>query len=381
MNKQLDRLLKISEKEEKYIIGLMSGTSLDGLDIALCRIKGQGRDTELHVDRFYTWEYPEELKERISSVASKEMVNQKELTILHSLLGDIVSQQILEALEKWQVAAENIDLIASHGQTVFHSPLSYNTDRSATFQIIDADHIAHQTGIITISDFRQKHTARGGQGAPLSAIFDEYLFRHDAENRVLLNLGGIGNFTYLPSLASDKEGISTDTGPANTLINEAMLRYFNLPYDKGGKIAAEGIVNQELLKVMKEHEFFQRSLPKTTGPEDFNLGKVLEGAEIEEIYSKLTSLIVTLTQLSIDSIAGTIELVTQGESIHIYVSGGGMHNKTMMLGLREKLPNAEVHPLEKIGIEGDAKEAAMMAFFANELIMGSDYELGKISLP
>lgn len=384
MNKHLDRLLKISQQNERLIVGLMSGTSLDGLDIALCKFSGKGRSTKLKVVHYSTWDYPQDLRERLRKVASKAEVDQRELAILHSELGDIYAEQILIALDVWDVKTGSVDLIASHGQTAYHAPLSYQrqeSKRSATFQIVDADHIAQRTGIITISDFRQKHTAQGGEGAPLASVFDEYLFQDEKADRVLLNLGGIANITYLPSRESGKKGISTDIGPANILINQAMMSYFGLPYDEGGRKALEGVLNEHLLKDLKDNSFFKRPFPKTTGPEDFDFSSISRFQEINDIAIELTSLIATLTQLTIDSVSDAVQSIHGTGSLELFISGGGFYNKAIIEGIAKNLPNAECHPFEKLGVPGDAKEAVMMAFFGNELIMGSEFELGKISLP
>ncbi|MCG8374632.1 MAG: anhydro-N-acetylmuramic acid kinase, partial [Balneolales bacterium] len=159
MNKQILKLSEIAQKPERYIIGLMSGTSLDGLDIVLCKV-AEGRISVLH---FITVEYRASLRKRINRIQSRQMADLQEVTILNTELAHLYAEWVLEALQKWGVSKESIDLIASHGQTIYHHP---NNSLTSTFQIVDGDHIAQKTGIITISDFRQKHIAAGGQGAP-----------------------------------------------------------------------------------------------------------------------------------------------------------------------------------------------------------------------
>lgn len=381
MNKQIKKLSEIAQKPSRLIIGLMSGTSLDGLDIALCKCDR----TSVSVENFKTIEYDSTLRGRIASIQSKETVSLQEITILNTELAHLYADWILEAVNDWGVAKGEVDLIASHGQTIYHHP---NDDQTSTLQIVDGDHIAFKTGIITISDFRQKHTAAGGQGAPLAALMDEKLFRHDSIHRVLLNLGGIANFTWLPSKVSGGEIITSDSGPANTLINEAMQKYFKKPFDDGGKVADSGMVNSELLKYLLLEPYFRKPFPKTTGQEDFNLALVEELMNSYQIELAPEDLVATLTGVTIKSIARAFDSVIGNERFELYASGGGLHNSVLMNGIRENLPNAEFKSFRKLGINPDAKEAALMTFLANELVLGNTFfvngeevDLGKISLP
>ncbi|MFV1884411.1 MAG: anhydro-N-acetylmuramic acid kinase [Balneola sp.] len=381
MNKQLTKLSEIAEKPTRLIIGLMSGTSLDGLDIALCECG----ENSVKVKEFKTIDYNTMLRARIAAIQSKETVSLKEVTVLHTELAHFYAGWILEALNKWGVSKEEVDLIASHGQTIYHHPTD---EQTCTLQIVDGDHIAHKTGIITTSDFRQKHTAAGGQGAPLAALMDEQLFRHQTKHRMLLNLGGIANFTWLPSKESEGEIITSDTGPANTLINEAMQKHFSKAFDEGGRVAASGTVHSELLKYLLLEPYFRKAFPKTTGQEDFNLELVenlMEGYQIELIPEDL---IATLTKLTTKSIERAFDEVIGDQKYELYASGGGVHNQTLMKRLKENFPNAEVKNFEELGMSADSKEAALMAFLANCLVIGEQFlvnevgvSLGKISFP
>ncbi len=380
MNKQLNKILKIAQKPERLIVGLMSGTSLDGLDIALCSCS----DSHLKVLEFESIAYDEKLRSRIRAVQSKETVNLEEVCRLNTELADLYSELVLQQLKEWKISTDEVDLIASHGQTIYHLPEEQQT---STLQIVDGDHIAQRTGIITISDFRQKHTAVGGQGAPLAALMDESLFRDDSKNRVLLNLGGIANFTWLPSKDSGKATLTSDTGPANTLINEAMQKYFDKPFDEGGKIAASGATHSELLKYLLLEPYFRKPFPKTTGQEEFNLELVEELMKGYQIELNPKDLVATLTQLTVYSITRALDKVAGDEEYEMYVSGGGIHNQVIMSGLKERLANATIKPFQELGIHPDAKEAALMVFLANSMILGNSFEvegeevsLGKISL-
>ncbi|MEP2448473.1 MAG: anhydro-N-acetylmuramic acid kinase [Balneola sp.] len=373
MNKQLLRLTEIAQKPQRTIIGLMSGTSLDGLDIAMCKFKWK----KPQLLNFRTVEYSQDLRNRIRAVQSQMQVNLQEVCVLHTELAHLYADLVLESLEEWGVEAHQVDLIASHGQTIYHHP---NEKMNSTLQIVDGDHIAEQTGIVTISDFRQKHVAKGGEGAPLARIMDEALFRSESKHRLLLNLGGISNFTWLPSKESGEEILTSDIGPANTLINEAMKKHFNKPFDENGKVASNGNVHSGLLKYLLLEPFFRKPFPKTTGQEDFNLDLVEELMTGFKIELQPEDLVATLTHLTIQSITRAFEEVIGNKPFEIFVSGGGVHNSTVMKGLKERLVNAEFKDFEESGITADSKEAVLMAFLANECVVGGEWELGKVSL-
>ncbi|MEQ9264764.1 MAG: anhydro-N-acetylmuramic acid kinase [Balneolaceae bacterium] len=381
MNKQLVKLSEIADKPARLIVGLMSGTSLDGLDIALCKCS----ENTVEVLEFKTLDYSQKLRSRIRAIQSRQEVNLQEICILNTELAHLYSTWIIEALKEWGVEKAEIDLIASHGQTIYHNP---SQNLNSTLQIVDGDHIAVKTGIITISDFRQKHTAAGGEGAPLAALMDEALFKDDLKHRLLLNLGGIANFTWLPSRESGEESITSDTGPANSLINEAAQKYFNKPYDENGDIARSGNSNSELLRYLLLEPYFRKPFPKTTGQEEFNLHLVEELMQSYQVEQGPNDLIATLTELTIHSITRALDKITGDTSYEIYISGGGISNPVVIEGLRNRLPGANFKEIEKLGIPPDAKEAALMAFLANEMVLGNSFHtnsmevnLGKVSFP
>ncbi|MFN1835910.1 anhydro-N-acetylmuramic acid kinase [Balneola sp. MJW-20] len=387
MNKPLGKLYKLLSKPTLKVIGCMSGTSVDGLDIALCTLSGSGQDTEIRCDRFITLDLPEIFREKILSLQSREQINCRALTVLNAELGNLMGDLILQALNIWGITAEEVDLIGSHGQTIYHAPAVTGQAVNATLQIADGDHISFRTGIPVISDFRQKHTAAGGEGAPLAALFDQMLFQDKKNHRMLLNLGGISNLTWLPSESSGWEVISGDVGPANTLINEAMIKYFDRPYDEDGIIASEGNAHSGLIKYILLEPYFRRPFPKTTGQEEFRLFFIEDLMQGHGIELDPKDLIASLTEVTIQSISRAAEEVTQEHNFELFVSGGGVHNKTIMTGLEERIPNARVYNFSELGIDPDAKEAVMMAFFANELIRGDGVmvegekvHLGKVSL-
>jgi len=386
MNKNIESLYNIARKPVRKIIGLMSGTSLDGLDIALCEISGSGENTSVIVTNFETSEYSNEIKKEIRTVFAERNIDFQHLVLLNEWIGLLHAKIINKVLLKWNLKPSEIDIIASHGQTVMHIPkILHRIDKfpNATLQIGDGDHIAVKTGIITISDFRQKHLAVGGEGAPLAAYGDYFLFGKKDKNRIMLNLGGIANFTYLPSTMNSEEVFVTDTGTGNTLIDAfTRLHFPQMAYDKDAKIAKKGQVNQPLLSQLKSDSFFKTSFPKTTGPELFNIGYVQKSIlESNTNAISVPNLLATLTRFSAETIAEAIEhaVKTAGLNINqftIYVSGGGMHNPLLIKYLNELL-SCEFKRTDELGISGDAKEAVLFAILANETLSGGEAEFGK----
>lgn len=397
MNNQIKKLYNIGAKNNRLIIGLMSGTSLDGLDIALCQINGAGFSTTLELLKFETFDYDDKFRQNIRKIFAKRQIDQQEFCGINAYVGDVHAELINQALKKWNLAAEEVDLIASHGQTVYHAPQILTKDLSlpnSTLQIGDADHIAVKTGIITISDFRQKHIAAGGEGAPLAAYGDYLLFTDATEHRILLNIGGISNFTFLPNAQSNLQAFATDLGPGNTIMNQFVKKYFDLEMDKDALIASKGTVHTSLLEALLEEEFLTLDFPKTTGPELFNL----EYLQQKQKYTNTENLpkedvMATLNAFSAKAIIeGILKVCSKLESVAIYVSGGGLHNPLLMQNIKNGLPNYKVTSIDAISMDPDAKEACLFAILANETIAGSPENvrnikdspaicMGKISLP
>lgn len=401
MNNNIAKLYNISQKKTRKIIGLMSGTSLDGLDVALCEISGFGQNTSVKLTHFETVNYSEDTKTEILKVFAKKNIDFQYLVLLNEWIGILHANIINNCLQKWKIASQEVDLIASHGQTVFHAPKFLHQQEkfpNATLQIADGDHIAVKTGIITISDFRQKHIAAGGEGAPLAVYGDYFLFGKKDENRIMLNIGGIANFTLLPASENPAEIFVTDTGTGNTLIDFFVKKYYpEKNYDKDAKIATQGTVNQAVLKQLKDNPFFYQEFPKTIGPELFNeeyVTKILEKNSITNISPQ--DLLATLTRFSAETIAEAIIFSIKNtsykiEEFSIYTSGGGAHNPLIIKWLRELLP-CKFNKIDDLGISGDAKEAVLFAVLANETIAGENFNfgirqriptvnMGKISLP
>jgi anhydro-N-acetylmuramic acid kinase len=382
MHSNIQQLYSIAEKPSRRILGLMSGTSLDGLDIALCEVIGSGTATQLTLIEFTTVAYTQDFKDKLMPIFSKQVVSLEQLCLLHPWVALQHANMIQSALSCWDIKASSIDLIASHGQTIYHAPKSLHPQDEfgpATLQIGDGDHLAVVTGIITISDFRQKHIAAGGDGAPLAVYGDYLLCAHPSENRVLLNVGGIANFTFLKAGGRLDQVISSDTGPGNTLMDAYGKKYFiDLQYDKDGIIASQGKINNALLNSLKAHSFFTLDLPKSIGPELFNLD-YLQQAQTNSNTLDLSKedTMATLNRFTAETIAAAIEkCVPTGMQYAIYKSGGGAHNPILVRHLVELLPNASIATSMKIGLQPDAKEAILFALLANEAVAGSPLNAG-----
>ncbi len=399
MKQNIDALHSISTKKSRNIIGLMSGTSLDGLDVALCEVVGNGLQTSITLKQFETVAFTKDFKEEVKLIFSKKNIDLEKLTLLNPWIAQQHATIINSLLQKWKISAANVDLIASHGQTIYHAPKSLhkqNKFENATLQIGDGDHLAVATGIITISDFRQKHIAAGGEGAPLAVYGDYLIFGKQDEDRILLNIGGIANFTYLPANMNSAEIFSTDTGPGNTIMDALTQQHFTGKYfDEDATIALKGNINNELLLALKQHDFFTKPFPKTTGPELFNLEYLLQAKITSSTQNiSVVDTMATLNKFSADTILDAIKKTTHATKTYkIFSSGGGMHNPLLMQHIQASLPNFIFDTTQALQINPDAKEAVLFAILANECVCGDGsylqkgingmpvVSMGKISFP
>ena len=380
MNKNIKRLHTMASRDHRMIIGLMSGTSLDGLDIELCKVSGAGRNTQVSLMAFQTTDYSDGIKNRIKEIFAKETINFPYLAMLNEWIGLLHGEMINAFLKKIKIDRTQVDLIASHGQTVMHAPKHQHMQEgfpNTTLQIGDGDHIAVKTGIITVSDFRQKHIAAGGEGAPLAVYGDYLIFSEPAEDRIMLNMGGIGNFTYLPGDGDASKVFVTDTGPGNTLMDAFMKKHYNLPFDKNAHKASKGTINQKLLQSLKDHYFFRLKFPKTTGPEVFNLQYVQDALDKENLKDfSHEDIMATLNRLSAETITDAIRNVIGAQHFKVYMSGGGAHNPLLVASMKTMLPECTFYMCDELGISGDAKEAVLFAVLANETIAGNPVNFG-----
>lgn len=346
-----------------YAIGLMSGTSLDGVDAALVEIEGINEATSVELVEFSSLTIPEALLDKIRGSFSLESSNSALLSSLNVELGKLFADAALSLCKKANIRIEEVNFIASHGQTIYHIPEKTEEFMASTLQLGDAATIAERTGCTVVSDFRPRDMAVGGQGAPIVPYSEYILYRHPERTRFLQNIGGIGNVTVLPPNAALDEMLAFDTGPGNMIINELCQLFYDKSFDKDGQMAAQGTVNEELLATWMNHPYIQRAIPKTTGREEF-------GTQFVEEYVNRYNLdpndwLATATKFTAQSIAEHIKPYVKGES-DLVIGGGGSYNPTLIQMIKESLPETNVIRQEDLGYSSDAKEAVAMAILGNQ---------------
>jgi anhydro-N-acetylmuramic acid kinase len=352
------------------VLGLISGTSVDGIDAALAEIRGEGTELRLRQIAFATVPYPESVRKQILAVARGEARSAAELCRLDHAVGDAFGAAGLQVIAEAGVPPEKVDLVGSHGQTIFH-----DGDRRETWQIGEPTRIAEKIGAPVVSDFRRGDLAAGGHGAPLVPLFDALVFRRPDSGRILLNIGGIANVTVLPRGKGTDGVFAFDTGPGNVLIDEFLSHASGgrICFDEGGRLAAQGEVDEDLLEGFLEHPYFYEKPPKSTGREVFGAGFVaLTLGEWGRRGERIEDVVATLTDFTALSIAGSIReyVLPAVQAKEVLVSGGGAHNATMMRRIADELDGLTVTSLETAGFSADAKEALAFAVLARETALG-----------
>lgn len=386
MNSQIARLAALAAQPSRRIIGLMSGTSLDGLDVALCHCAGHGATLRVVLEHFETVPYDADFQQRLRAI-SQPTVRLEDVVVLNAEVARRHAALVLACLHQWGVGPAEVDVLASHGQTIWHAPRHQHGraefGHHTTLQIGDGDHLAQLTGIVTLSDFRQKHVAAGYEGAPLAPFADELLFRRPGANRLLLNLGGIANFTLLPADGGPTQ--ATDTGPGNTLLDAAVRQHYpHQAYDEGGRLAAQGQAHAGLLAALRSHAFFAEPFPKTTGPELFSLTYLQENQRRTATENlPVADVLATLVEFTASTVAEAVRQYLGPQPVaDMLVSGGGAHNATLLAALARHLRTTHLLTTAEAGVPPDAKEAVLFAVLANETLAGHPaLSLGKISLP
>lgn len=349
-----------------YVIGLMSGTSLDGIDAALVELMPAATTIQLRVIAFRTQPMPANLRAQLEQALPPQSGSTALVCALDSALGEVFASAALDLARIAQVPLEQVGLIASHGQTLYHQ-VAPGLPRS-TLQAGAPAIIAERTGCTVIADFRPRDIAAGGQGAPLVSYLDLMLFGN-AERRAVQNIGGMANVTYL---APNGTAIAFDTGPGNILIDEAVRLVTGgaLTFDQGGELAASGMVDKHLLAKWLTHPFFHQPPPKTTGREAWGSAEarhMLEQAHARDLSD--ASAIATITALTAQSIAQAYRMFL-GPVDEIIVGGGGAHNHTLLRMLSEALPQTTVSTMQTYGIDPDAKEAIAFALLGYTTLHG-----------
>ncbi len=370
------RLEGLRRKATRRIVGLISGTSADGVSTAVTEIAGSSVDTRLKVVGFGTYQYPKELREAVFDLFSPDTSTVDKVCEMNFVLGEFFAECAIRAVDECGLTLDEIDLIGSHGQTIHHMPkprdaFGYRT--RSTLQVGEAAVIAARTGVTTVADFRKADIAAGGEGAPLTPYMDYILHSHPTKSRVLQNIGGIANLTYIRAGATIDDIVAFDTGPGNMVIDAVVSHHTRgrLGYDEDGLIASKGTVDAGLLGELLEYQYFDRPPPKTTGREEF--GEAFAETVIrraEELGIGFESLVATAAALTVESIAGAYErLLPMGCAIdEVYVSGGGARNRYIIEALSARLDPVPVLEYEELGFPGEAKEAVLMAILANEYV-------------
>lgn len=367
----MKKLLDCINKQKKIAIGLMSGTSIDGVDACLLSIEGNGKNTKVDIIDFMTYNFTEEEKKQILKLCSPITSDVSDICKMNVYLGKKFGQAAKNIIEKNKFRSSDIDFISSHGQTVYHMP-----DQNATLQIGELSEIAAITGCITIGDFRPSDMAVNGQGAPLVPLVDYILFSDEKINRIMINIGGISNLTVLESGKDMDEVAAFDCGPGNMLIDRvvSIMSDGELKYDDSGKLAMKGKVNKELLnELLKEDGFILKSPPKSTGREKYNeeyINYLLNRKKEKGLNFK--DFIATITAYTYESIALNIEkyVVKENQIYEIYVGGGGAKNKAILKGIQNST-GFKVLTMEDIDFNSDAKEALAFAVLGNEFLSGN----------
>ena len=373
----MKKFYELLKKKRKYVIGLMSGTSVDGIDAAIVEITGHGLETTVNLIAFETFPFPPDVPQRILALCQPDTSRVDDICEMNFYIGHIFAEAVKHTLQKNGMFARDIDLIGSHGQTIHHLPRLNEPQVKipSTLQIGEPAVIAHETGIPTIADFRVADMAAGGQGAPLVSYPDYLLFRDTAKTVGLLNIGGIANLTVLPANGSFDSVSAADTGPGNMCVDAVVSEITDGTerYDEAGRRAAQGTPHQPLIDEWLKHPFFHLPPPKTTGREMFGRTFALECLTVcrEHNLSDRDS-VATVTELTVQTVALYIsQFVSEQNPIDIlYVSGGGVHNQTLMQRLSEVLANTVVEPVDSSGISADAKESIAFAILANESLHG-----------
>jgi anhydro-N-acetylmuramic acid kinase len=347
----------------------MSGTSLDGIDVAIIDITGSGFRAKINVLTSHSVPYPRKIREALLAVSNTSAIT-GDISRLNFLLGELYAEALEETAERAQIPLDSIKLIGCHGQTIFHEGQGsqyLGKKVASTLQIGESSVISERTGIDVISNFRERDMAAGGKGAPLVPYLDYMLIRHRGRGRVAVNIGGIANLTAIPPNTSTDRVIAFDTGPGNMVIDQLVTRISagRQTFDRDGAIAASGDVDPKLLAKLLRDKYFRAKPPKTAGREQYGpefVSKLLD----TELSSE--DLIATATALTAESIALAVRnfVLPEMRVDEIFVSGGGTHNTTMMRMLSKAMGPIPVKDTTEVGLDVDAKEAIAFAVMAYE---------------
>lgn len=365
----------------RLFLGLMSGTSADGIDVALTSVMRYRRGaTGVRLEAFATYPYPASLRTRVLAVANAGRVRLDELASLDVELGEVFAEAASRLARKARTPLASVTAVGSHGQTVFHGPRpSKGTGRrAATLQLAAPAVIAERTGCTVVADFRSADVAAGGEGAPLSPHGHALLFRHPRRGRLILNLGGIANVSAVPPGPRGRppsDVVAFDTGPGNMVLDALVeeLSAGAATFDRGGRAALRGTVDGRLLASLLKRPYFRRPPPKSTGRETFGRAYAMRLLRsVRRRGGAAEDALATAAALTARSIAEQIErfILAHGTYRELYLAGGGAKNRTLVGMIQEALPDLSVQPVDALGIPADALEAVIFALLAAEAVDG-----------
>ena len=372
----MNELARIVRKRTRRVVGLMAGTSLDGVSAAIVDVTGSGPETKVVLLEHATFPFDPEVKAAILKASSPDTGTVDLLSELNFVLGELLAEAARKIVEQAGLQMGDVDLIGSHGQTVYHDPRGGAGWRTAsTLQIGEPCVLAERTGVTTVADFRTRDVAAGGEGAPLVPYVDFVLLRSETKSRVVLNIGGIANITILPRACAMEDVFAFDTGPGNMAI-DAVVRELTggkQEFDHGGRMAGEGSVNLGILEALLGHEYFGVEPPKSTGRETFGAG--FAGLLLEKSRALALppgDVVATATALTARSIHDAcVRFVYPKVRVdEVVVSGGGTRNETLVTMLRDNFAPVPVVISDECGVNSMAKEAIAFAVLANEAVSG-----------
>jgi anhydro-N-acetylmuramic acid kinase len=367
MDLERNESVEHSKDVSSYVVGMMSGTSLDGVDAALVRISSVSNKLDVKLIHFIEYPFSAQVKEKLMDLCDPNKARIQDISAMNMFLGDLFATAALKVIKEGGITPEEVLLISSHGQTIFHQPHSVMMDNKAitsTLQIGDIGVIAERTGVTTVGDFRTRDMAVGGQGAPLVPYADFVLFREDKVGRILANIGGIANITVLPKNCNEMDVVAYDTGPGN-MIMDAFTKWATdgkKVFDDDGQMAARGKIDKKWLKTLLDHEYFKQSAPKSTGREMFGTHFAKKLWNEAETLGKEDK-IATITELTAITLVMEINKYVETSVIQeILVSGGGRYNQTLMSRIRHHLPDKiKLNGIDNTGMPANAKEAITFA--------------------
>jgi anhydro-N-acetylmuramic acid kinase len=371
--------MKNRSEKSRLAVGLISGTSMDGVDAALVEIRGPARRPRVRLRAFTTFDYPPMVRERLLEIAGQKSTSAGEISQLNFILGHLFGEAARRVMKKGRVTAKRVSVIGSHGQTIYHQGSAapyigkHELARPNTLQIAEPAVIAEMTGVPVVANFRTADMAAGGQGAPLVPMVDYLLLRSAVSHRVALNIGGISNVTVIPASRKPEQVFGFDTGPGN-MVMDALVQKFATggdSFDRDGRVAARGHIIEPLLMEALAIPFFSAPPPKSAGREQFG-EEFVQRIFLRRRRPELRHLLRTALELTARTIADAIHqfVMPRVKVQRLIVSGGGARNKFLMRRLAGLLPEMKVELADRYGLPVDAKEAVAFAVLADRTMHG-----------